>query len=212
MGGREERHRAVPWHCARVLGSGRAGLWHCWVCLSALCSLQMEVLNKRANLISRFQMVCWKEGYFTGPCSNILQLWECCELPDERWESAILEQHTGAGQEQKYGPWKNWSNFYSKQCYAHVPLSANTECGQDRWVLPEVRLPKLKQTWRPGLAVLGALRWSHALVVQPLSAVKVLQLGTQASLSLSINFICEHDENFLRRTWHLLNTWVSGDP
>lgn len=54
-------------------------------------------------------MVCRKEGYFPGACSNIL--WEFCDFPGEKWKSAVLEQQTGAGQEQKYGPRKNGSNF-----------------------------------------------------------------------------------------------------
>lgn len=61
-------------------------------------------MNKRTNLISQFQIVCRKEGYFTGACSNILQLWECFDFSDEKWKSAVLKQQTGAGQEQIYSP------------------------------------------------------------------------------------------------------------
>lgn len=42
---------------------------------------------------------------------------------------------------------------------------ASTECMQDRSVLPEVRLPKLKQTWRPGLALFRTERSRVVLVV-----------------------------------------------
>lgn len=86
---------------------------------------------------------------------------------------------------------------------------------QDRWLLPEVRPPKIKWTRKPALAVFGALCEAKGVLTVTAAPVsleaKTLGQGKQVYVfGLIINFICELGYfcdslwDFLRWGRHLL--------